>query len=326
MLVFLAVAVVTPVSAAASSPMTGNWSHIATSAQPAARKDASFAYDPKGRYMLLFGGMTSISGACPPCSSIRNDTWKWTGSAWQQLHPRVSPPRNVGGLLAYDAKTGQMILFGGSSGLGGYTTTWLWTGTTWQQLHPTAHPNVFVLSSLCFDNATGQLLLVGYYPKTKAQTWVWTGTSWHRLLPASSPTVAGSIAYDPLTRQVVMFGGIWAGGTINQTWAWNGSNWTRQQPATTPPDRSRNGMAFDPQLSGVVVYGGNKFDATSPALIQLSDTWVWSGGDWRKVTTTHHPPVTSLMALGYDIQSNQFILFGGMGINLSSQTWRLSPT
>ncbi len=44
---------------------------------------------------------------------IIGDTWIWNGSDWIQQHPAISPPARDFASMAYDAATGQLILFGG---------------------------------------------------------------------------------------------------------------------------------------------------------------------------------------------------------------------
>ena len=44
------------------------------------------------------------------------------------------------------------------------------------------------------------------------------------------------MAYDPVTGQLVLFGGYRVGGDIdfNDTWTYDGTTWTEQSPATSP--------------------------------------------------------------------------------------------
>jgi hypothetical protein len=179
---------------------------------------------------------------------------------------------------------------------------------------------------MSYDPATGQLLLIGYLTHSKVQTWTWSGTHWIRLAPATSPSAAGSIAYDARTRQEIMFGGVLADATSSQTWSWSGTNWKRLSPSSVPPARGQGGLAFDPQLAALVLYGGTDFDATSPALVHLTDTWVWAGGNWRRILSAHHPTVSSLFMMDFDPESGHLVVFGGMSATLSDQMWRFLPT
>jgi hypothetical protein len=52
--------------------------------------------------------------------------------------------------------------------------------------------------------------------------------NWTQLSPANSPSAryGSSMAYDPATGQMLLFGGSSSGGELNDTWDWDGTNWT----------------------------------------------------------------------------------------------------
>jgi hypothetical protein len=60
----------------------------------------------------------------------------WTGKTWSKQTPTVMPTPRVSAALAYDARTRQLLLFGGedASTLTTYNDTWDWTGTTWKKV------------------------------------------------------------------------------------------------------------------------------------------------------------------------------------------------
>ncbi len=71
-------------------------------------------------------------------------------------------------------------------------------------------------------------------------------------------------AYDPIRKQVVMFGG---GEELDDMWAWTGTDWKRLHPAKVPSGREGPRMAFDPVLSQLVLFGGRV------GRTQAGDTW-----------------------------------------------------
>jgi hypothetical protein len=78
---------------------------------PSPRAGARIEYDPALGGLILFGGLTNQGTVSP----YGNDTWKWNGSGWAQLHPIASPDgRQLFG-SAYDAIRQQIVLFGGGS-------------------------------------------------------------------------------------------------------------------------------------------------------------------------------------------------------------------
>src|SRR5207249_2022981 len=81
------------------------------------------------RNVVLFGG-TARHGAL-------GDTWTWDGSTWTKQAPKTSPPARFGASMAYDAATGNVVLFGSFSAPG---DTWTWDGWTWTTQAPARSP------------------------------------------------------------------------------------------------------------------------------------------------------------------------------------------
>jgi hypothetical protein len=100
-----------------------DWSELyGTGAGPSPRVGSSMVYDSALGEALLFGGDT-VTGYSPASASQAetytlgaplNDLWAWNGTAWLQLHPATSPPARFYAQMAFDASSGQVVLFGGS--------------------------------------------------------------------------------------------------------------------------------------------------------------------------------------------------------------------
>jgi hypothetical protein len=59
--------------------------------------------------------------------SVFGDTWTWDGSTWTKHTPATSPPARTVAAMAYDAVTGNVVLFGGGSrATGTLHDTWNW--------------------------------------------------------------------------------------------------------------------------------------------------------------------------------------------------------
>jgi hypothetical protein len=77
--------------------------------------------------------------------------------------------------MAYDAATGNVVLFGGY-GTGGYSdATWTWDGSTWTKQAPASHPPARYGAAMAYDAATGNVVLFGGQgtPGIKDGTWTW---------------------------------------------------------------------------------------------------------------------------------------------------------
>jgi hypothetical protein len=200
---------------------------------------------------------------------------------------------------------------------------------TWTLLSPAASPSSRESASMAYDPAMSQLVLFGGYKLGNElnDTWTWDGTTWSQVddvgfpgcttsCPASpSGRDSASMAYDPSSGQLVLFGGEDASGNLGDTWTWNGATWTLASDAG-PLARDTASMAYDPSSGQLVLFGGIDGDGDD-----LNDTWTWDGTTWSQVddignpgcTTScpTSPPVRDSASMAYDPSSSQLVLFGG---------------
>jgi hypothetical protein len=141
--------------------------------------------------------------------------------------------------MAWDAKDGYLLLFGGArygpSGNIAYNDTWIWASNGWRQLNPPVSPPGRTLPAMAFDEGSQRVLLFGggsvNSDPYRNDTWAWDGLTWTSQNPAHTPPILGfsAIGYDPVGRQVVLFGGktdsLDGAPVLDQTWTWNGSDW-----------------------------------------------------------------------------------------------------
>jgi hypothetical protein len=294
-----------PAAVASASPQQAlNWTEQSPAASPPARAFASMAYDSANGTVVLFGGSTNVHGG-----GSLGDIWTWNGTTWTEHHPAVSPPARSEAMMAYDAATHNVVLFGGTTGGGvaNLDDTWTWNGTTWTEQHPATSPPARLLATMAYDAATGTVVLFGGGTGSGqlSDTWTWNGTTWTEQSPAVSPpaTWAASMAYDAATKTVMLFGGVDA---VNNTWTWNGTTWTEQHPYPSPTTRWSASMAYDPATRSVVLFGGG----TDSCLFNA--TWTWNGTKW-----TEHDPATSpaprwQAVMADDAAAGNMVLFGGI--------------
>jgi hypothetical protein len=144
-------------------------------------------------------------------------------------------------------------------------------------------------------------------------------SSWSLLTPPTSPPVrdAASLAFDPATEQLVLFGGV-AVGSLGDTWTWDGTTWTQQAPATSPSPRNDASLAYDAATSQLLLFGGfqSVFGPT------FGDTWLWDGTTWVQQSPATSPPPRTEGRMAYDAATSQLVLFGGDGTTaLLGDTW-----
>lgn len=152
--------------------------------------------------------------------------------------------------------------------------------------------------------------------------------TWNLVTPATRPSLryGAGIAYDPVHRQTVLFGGIALVGSLNQlvneTWLFDGvaKTWTQVIPAHSPSARGRMGMVYDAAHGQVVLFGGTTNG--SGAAQYSNETWTWDGTDWTKQSPTTLPPGRYDTSLAYDEARQAVVLFGGTNASATlSDTW-----
>ena len=144
---------------------------------------------------------------------------------------------------------------------------------------------------------------------------------------ASATTPSGRydarMVYDPVTTQTILFGGATAIDTatkasyeFSDTWAWNGLLWTQLFPMHVPTARYGQVMVYDSARKRIVMFGGR----TGGGKTDLSDTWVFKGGDWTQIVTPNSPPARILAGGAYDPNRDRIVAFAGASISADGKT------
>jgi hypothetical protein len=147
---------------------SATWSEQHPASRPPARSSATIGV--AAGQVVLFGGVA-------PTAAL-GDTWTWDGTAWTQRQPANSPIPRFGASMAFDARGGQLVLYGGMTldlMLGADYSTWTWDGTTWSEPVQPGNAGGRYDASMAYDGGTGQLVLFGGYENGSAvaETAVW---------------------------------------------------------------------------------------------------------------------------------------------------------
>jgi hypothetical protein len=278
---------------------------------PPNRTDAGMACMSNLGEAVMFGGVTR--GGLLPVA----DTWIWHGACWSELHPSHHPEAYRSALLAFDAIDGRVIAYLGDGDPGQEQATWSWDGTDWTRVAdgPTTFWAGAPDAAMAYDQTRGRVLLYGLtsqpLPNQASgsrpggpQTWTWTGSRWQAMNPRHSPgpRIYTSMAYDPNTRKVLLFGGVLAQTMfdyLDDTWMWDGSDWTQLAPAHSPAPRGNTTTVPYAAQSRLLLVGGND-TADRP------DAWAWDGLDWAPMPSPGPRDGAAGAELGAHV-----ILFGG---------------
>jgi hypothetical protein len=252
----------------------------------------------------------------------------WTQQPFSTTTPSA---RSAFTMTYYPAQSG-VLLFAGLplSTLSNYLDdTWLWNGTVWEQLFPVTSPPGRYGYAMAYHVPTETIFIYGGYSVESSEIlddmWAWNGATWTQVADASTPgpLFLPSMVYDPVSTDLVLFGGTNSSGTPNGvTYLWNGTAWSIGATApNSPPAREATSMVYYPPASKVILFGG-VINGSSKSF--LGDMWEWNGSTstWAEVVNTTFPTPRLGMNMVYDPNAAIIILFGGDGgYGLLDDTW-----
>jgi len=144
---------------------------------------------------------------------------------------------------------------------------------------------------------------------------------WKQLNLSSHPSARTNPAmtYDPVGKNIVLFGGYDGISHLNDTWIFNGKSWVQLRPAVSPSARSASAMAYDVVTKKIVMFGG--FSGSQ----YLGDTWIWDGAAriWTQATPATQPtPVTLPMVFTDPLNGHAEMVGGYDGQFYQLITWQ----
>jgi hypothetical protein len=229
---------------------------------------------------------------------------------------------------AYNPAQDSMLLYGGNATGWPYEqTTWVLTGSTW--LSPTAAgPVVRYGAQMGYDGT--QLILFGGSDENDSasnQTWGYDGSGWSQLtiggtVPASRSY--HSLAADPLSQTLYLFGGNDETGYYNDLWVYENETWTEiEVSGVKPPARTLSAMTYDSEHNRLLIFGGRAVTGTL-----LADLWAFDAASetWQLLADGGGggPPPRLAHTLFHDAGMGRVVLVGGVtddGDTLLNDVW-----
>ena len=143
------------VCAPAYSQTSGAWQQLNPAIAPSARFMAAMAYDSLHQQVVLFGGSPA-----PSTITLYQDTWAFDGTNWANRTPQgtASPSPRSGSSIAFDARHGTMVLFGGRTS--GATSLQMIPGPGMVlpgRQHPANLPPGRSLHNMAYDQMRGRI-------------------------------------------------------------------------------------------------------------------------------------------------------------------------
>ncbi|HEY1197844.1 MAG TPA: kelch repeat-containing protein [Thermoplasmata archaeon] len=306
----------------------GAWTKLASLAHPSKRTLPSMADGPSGGAVTLFGGLTT--------TGVGNDTWKISGKVWTTVLPQAPIPR-FDSAMTYDEADGYVLLFGGTVGNGiAFGDTWKFVGGVWTHLHPSLSPSPRYEEAMTYDAADGYVVLFGGYGcgSTCADTWTFVHGTWTDVSVPGAPNhpsqrEGAGLAYDYKDGYVVLFGGHNFTVDYGDTWAFLGGVWSPLYLTYAPSAREWMEMTYDSEDGYLLMVGGL---STVPSVNYLSDTWVYSSGNWTNLTASlsgFPPTYNALSAFFDDTYDGYMVLFmasSGTTYEFDGSSWSVITT
>jgi galactose oxidase-like protein len=191
---------------------------------PTACDHVKMVYDVASGESVLFSGLD-------PAEKLVNETWSWNGAEWKQLSKEGPESRGHFGFV-YDPSHEQILLYGGYA----RTVTdefWVWKDGKWKEINFSGPGNLSHFG-MTYDTDANALYIFGGATSTSTfssltnKTWVLQDGKWKELNPVSAPSERGgpAMAYDPLRKRIVLYGGFDASRkNLGDTWEWDGQGW-----------------------------------------------------------------------------------------------------
>lgn len=206
---------------------------------------------------------------------------------WKERKDVGAPGHRYGHALAYDSDRGVTVLFGGEN------------------------------SKVITD------------PVFLDDTWEYDGTVWRRITidgPVPARRTRHAMCYDPVQRQVILFGGYGEDGYFNDIWNYGSTGpsagrWIHRPVAFAPGPLAAHAMVYD-FWNGLAIVAGGTPDPETSEYRQTSATWAWDNilGQWSSRDKTIGFYAGQELGAGltehamlYDSRRREAVVLGGAG-------------
>ncbi len=173
--------------AAASPTFFGNWTR--PNGNPPSSYSSAIVYDAADGYALSYGG--GIPSAYPFQPST---TWEYVNGTWTPHDLSPSPSVVTGAGMAFDARDGYVVLFGGANS----NATWTFSRGSWTEIFPRHSPIPGAGSDMIYDPASRSVILYAGHHTWSFSAGQWTDDTHYTKYtgPPTLPAGESALAYD----------------------------------------------------------------------------------------------------------------------------------
>jgi N-acetylneuraminic acid mutarotase len=301
------------------------WTQRFPAASPPPLARAGAVYDSSCGEIVLFGGASE--------RGYSQATWAYSFGAnnWTLRHPPKAPSnRSIPG-MAFNSREKEVVLYGGYEYYGTLGDLWTYNSSLddWTEITDHSTPSPRIQAAMAYHGKLGKSVVFGGfvgYRDYRCETYILDlgSNTWTRAEPATRPPgrCAASLAYDPVSEEVVLFGGHAPGADteLGDTWTYDAaaSTWTDRGPPTHPGGRELAAMVTDSTRGKIMLFGGMSSNAYE------ADTWSYdvAANTWTELFPPYMPNGRAGHAMAYDARNDVLVMFGGGdGYCTYSDTW-----
>lgn len=190
---------------------------------------------------------------------------------------------------------------------------------------------------MVYDSAHSKVILFGgQNAQGVNNNEVWeldsASNAWTNVTPSSgsmpTPRFNFGMVYDSSTGKVLIYGGQLTniGPSIaGDTWEWNPATytWLLKSNTSSVGNRLGSGMAYDPNIHQVILFGGRDFSSFGNT---LTGTYTWDGNTWQQLSTPVGPIGRYTQGMVTDSARSKVVMYGGYNGNLLGDTWEWNGT
>lgn len=332
-------------------PVQATWTELSGSAnKPSQRFGHSLAFDDNRKKMVLFGGVDMAS------KGLINDLWEWdpTTADWTirlaGTEAGVPTGRSYASLIA-DATRSRLVMLGGVVALtsnndnGTPVANQVWemdpAGPTFtEKTVPQDGPKGRWRPAMAYDPDADKIYMFGGAVDNGQggttpdnDLWEWNGSAWTAVQVDSRPAGRSNatMAFDPVRRSLILYGGYAMDGNHTDTWEWSSSKraWTKLDAKGNPGALGGPGMVTDLGGKRILMFGGSAdSESEDPTLLNgMSDhVWQWDGAtltwsDLTVYTSAIVPFADSFSNIGFDERRQRLIVYRGTGTSAEFWEW-----
>lgn len=325
-------------TAAPALPSYARWQNLTSGLPnaPSPRHGYVMEFDPTLGATVLFGGEDTYSNPL-------GDTWEFLNGSWVNVSSDLlgAPSPRWGAGMVYDPALGELLLFGGRAcACGGFDAdTWTFSARGWQLLSPVHAPPATTARELVYDANDSYVLAVLATPSAPLypQYWTFQNGDWTNRTGTVGGGPAGgldfAVADDPDEGDVVFFGGnvgASCGSSVNGyalTYTYSKGTFTNRTGSQnlTPDDAMgpQDSMDYDPNLGGVVMFGG-----MNAACERTNSTYLYRNGTWSNLSgVVGTSPVGRWDGrMVYDASFGGELLFGANEVAVGGSNYFINDT